>query len=114
VAVPDDSQRSSQLVDLPRSDGEGATRCVGEGDPIRCQLESHFHFEQVGRLVFRQSPASKRTWDKQIPSAGRGNLPLPGVIAREIVESSWVAREQFKLMAGDLGNEQADLSAVKV
>lgn len=35
------------------------------------------------------------------------NLPLPGVIALEIVEDLQAALEQFKLIAGDLAPELA-------
>jgi len=47
-------------------------------------------------------------WLKDESLADSGNLPPPEVIAQEIVEDLEAALEQFRLIAGDLGQTSAE------
>ena len=54
-------------------------------------------------LVARDKTSLDIFWLKDDSLADSDNLPAPGVIAQEIVEDLQAALEQFKLIAGDLG-----------
>lgn len=60
-------------------------------------------------LVARDKASLDIFWLKDDALADSDNLPPPGVIAQEIVEDLQAALEQFKLIAGDLG-EAADVA----
>ncbi len=59
-------------------------------------------------LVARDKTSLDIFWLKDESLADSDNLPAPEVIAQEIVEDLQSALEQFKLIAGDLGSEQAE------
>ena len=56
-------------------------------------------------LIARDKASLDIFWLKDDSLADSDNLPAPGVIALEIVEDLQAALEQFKLIAGDLGEE---------
>ena len=55
-------------------------------------------------LIARDKASLDIFWLKDDSLADSDNLPAPGVIALEIVEDLQAALEQFKLIAGDLGD----------
>jgi type I restriction enzyme M protein len=59
-------------------------------------------------LMARDKASLDIFWLKDNSLAGSDNLPSPGVIALEIVEDLQAALEQFKLIAGDLGEVVAE------
>ena len=61
-------------------------------------------------LVARDKASLDIFWLKDESLADSDNLPPPEVIAQEIVEDLQAALEQFKLIAGDLG-EAAEAEA---
>ena len=60
-------------------------------------------------LIARDKASLDIFWLKDDSLADSDNLPAPAVIAQEIVEDLQAALEQFKLIAGDLGGEVAEL-----
>ena len=63
-------------------------------------------------LISRDKASLDISWLKDDSLADSDNLPSPDVIAQEIVEDLQAALEQFKLIAGDLGNEVAETPEV--
>ena len=61
------------------------------------------------QLIARDKASLDIFWLKDDSLADSDNLPAPAVIAQEIVEDLQAALEQFKLIAGDLGGEVAEL-----
>jgi type I restriction enzyme M protein len=62
-------------------------------------------------LVARDTASLDVFWLKDDSLADSDNLPPPDVIAQEIVEDLQAALEQFKLIAADLGADDADAAA---
>lgn len=62
-------------------------------------------------LVARDKASLDVFWLKDDSLADSDNLPPPDVIAQEIVEDLQAALEQFKLIAADLGADDADVAA---
>ena len=60
-------------------------------------------------LIARDKASLDIFWLKDDSLADSDSLPAPAVIAQEIVEDLQAALEQFKLIAGDLGGEVAEL-----
>jgi type I restriction enzyme M protein len=58
-------------------------------------------------LIARDKASLDIFWLKDESLAESDNLPAPEVIAQEIVEDLEAALEQFRLIAGDLGNGRA-------
>ena len=58
---------------------------------------------EVDELVARDKASLDLFWLKDDSLADSDNLPPPEVIAQEIVEDLEAALEQFRLIAGDLG-----------
>ena len=64
--------------------------------------EGRWRAYSYDQLVARDKTSLDIFWLKDDSLADSDNLPLPGVIAQEIVEDLQAALEQFKLIAGDL------------
>ncbi len=58
-------------------------------------------------LIARDKASLDIFWLKDDSLADSDNLPLPEVIAQEIVDDLEAALEQFRLIAGDLGGAAA-------
>jgi type I restriction enzyme M protein len=61
-----------------------------------------------GELIARDEASLDIFWHKGESLADSGNLPLPEVIAQEIVDYLEAALEQFRLIAGELGGARLD------
>jgi type I restriction enzyme M protein len=62
-------------------------------------------------LIARDKASLNISWLRDDSLADSDNLPLPDVIAQEIVDDLEAALEQFRLIAGDLNNTSSDTAA---